>query len=613
MVSDEFVQELEDRLIQKKTELRFAQEDFETAPDDKKEGLKDKIKKLNTEIKEAEAQLEAAKAEQQSQQKESKKQEGQEKKAMERASQGSIIKRTGTAIKKGYDSVNEPFMQAQRDVKAAAKHAHPWLIALVALAIHAWDVINQFDRSSNAMVMIILYFFFTLYVIFFYYKSDFTPESGTYFGISLLAFALPYLLRVPYLNKMDYLTFLLVFVPVWFLYIALNEPDSLWLNRLGRWLLIAIVIALAVIVLGSVTFPDTFAARGVSLGQPLQRVWTDIGDSWARIKERVVSGGLFSWTQWKQKLNTTFNPYAQFYAGQVEENKQEPTGVYITKLDSLYPMTYVGTAPVIMGRVEAKTFLPHAVQLTPSCRLERPGHNFYGTPDPDPAKGGNELELNYMLVRDVTCTFPIAENMTAGTYSGVLGISFPYETWAYVTETFVSRDLIESYLKQGRDINRELDIDKATAAIYTNGPVGVGVSTTDQPIDIDLNSRTGRYIQQRFGFTIENRWTQGKVEGGSAAADVIIPQPFELRECSPTAPASTEQVNGTTVYHFNRGGGIQLDPRLDYSTVTCQLVLPSKEAAQQVLNFGEKTPVTFVVIAKYEYTIEKKVPVKISQ
>jgi hypothetical protein len=314
-----------------------------------------------------------------------------------------------------------------------------------------------------------------------------------------------------------------------------------------------------------------------------------------------VDGG-----RWRERINSTFNPEAIFYAGQVEENRQEPTGVYITELRSLYPVSYVGTPPVLLGRLEAKSFIPGGVRIYPSCRLERSGkrYDYEGTPKLDPP---GPLDVNLKLISDVTCTFDGATNLSPGTYYGVLGASFDYETWAYVTNTFVSRSLIEQYYRQGKDINYELDIPQATETIFTNGPVQIGVSASQQPIDINPEARDGRFIQQRFGFTVASRWSQGELKQ-VYRVNVLVPKPFEIRNC---LPAYKERREEGTFYNYTFEGWQNKDERNDYRTVNCELALPGKEAARKVLAFGDKTPATFVVLARYQYEIEKKVPVKV--
>lgn len=545
----------------------------------------------------------------------------------QRRAQAASKGTTWQRMRRGYNDVNDRFMAAQDNAVAAVKGAavtadktyHPWLFAFVCLFIHVFDVINQYDRGyTQGTLMFVLYMLVAIYASFFYYRTGIgignkgqaaarvSVDSVRYFFLSVVAFALPYVLRAPFLDRIAYLPVILALCPVWFLYIALHEPRGTLLHTLGKWIVNLVAIALLIIALATFTLPDHFASAGVDMSRPFHIFWNDLKDAWATITERITNAGLFNPIAWRERINTTFNPAAQLYAGQVEQNKQEPHGVYITELRSLYPENYLGTDPVLLGRIEAKTFMDGGFDLTPSCRLERTGKpNEPGNVDVEPP-----IHVNYLLTKDVTCRFDAAGmNLSRGTYNGVLGVAFDFETWGYITNTFVSRDLIEQYYRQGRDIRRDLGIDRQTGAIYTNGPVEIGVSASEQPIDIDLAA--ARPVQQHFGFTVRNRWTQGRVAEVKSVV-ILVPEPFELAECVPVHPRSERLADEEmTKYTFLKSDALQMDPRLDYSTIDCQLLLPTRADAERVLAFGEKTPVTFVVIARYAYEIEKKTRVRV--
>ncbi len=521
--------------------------------------------------------------------------------------------RTGGGLGGLYNRADDRFRKAQDDAAAAIagtakafdRHGHPLLFALFALLLHAWDAINGFARGGgqHTLLMITAYGLLALYAALAYYRTGLSRESLRFFGVSLAALLLPFIFQLPligpYLRGYPLLLTLLLAMPVWFLYIALHEPEESRLRTLGKWWVYALALFLFIIALGMVTLPDALGSEtGVLLGQSLRTTWQQFTESWDRVGERF--GALFNAREWRQRINQTFNPYAAYYQGQVEENRREPHGVQITRFEPLYPRSYAGTEAVVQGRLEAKSFLDEDVRITPSCRLERADRSWPGIPEPR-----NPFDVNLKLVRDVLCTYPLGENMTPGGYTAVLGATFDFETWAYITNTFVARELFEQHYAQEQDINEALDIPRTTTAVYTNGPVAVGVSATEQPIDIDPEASSP--IQQRFGFTIENRWPQGEIRE-VYAAEAIVPEPFRLEECLPTPPAATREEEGTTVYTFE---GIDSEAPYDYRTVTCRLTLPGRAAAEEVLAFGEKTPVTFVVTARYRYQIEEEARLRV--
>ncbi len=527
-------------------------------------------------------------------------------------------RRAGRKMRGAYDRVNDPFMRAQDRAVDAVKntarnldqHAHPWLLAIVAILIHIWDVLNEFSRGGDHLLLIItVYVLFALYAALFYYRTGWEKDSLQYFGISLLAIVLPLIFRLPILGEFfgrsDYLPVLLMVMPVWFLYIALHEKQDQSLHWTGKILIYIIIIALVIIGLGMFTLPDVFTStERVQIGQAWNRVWNDIKDGFQTIKERM--GAILDIDEWQVKFEKTFNPAMAYYTGEVEDNKEEPHGVYITRWESLYPTTYVGSDPKFLGRLEAKTFIPGGLSLTPGCRLTRAGKTGGWKGEVD--TGNEPIEVNKLITRDILCTFESNESMTQGSYTAAMGIEFPFETWAYITNTFVSRQLLEQYLLQDRDINRELDIPRTTEAVFTNGPVMVGVLAPEQPIDVDPEAR--QPVKQRFGFTLDDRWTQGHFEE-FIETQVLVPEPFLLEECEPVQPGTPASADGIRTYSFVRSP--EYDPRLELRTITCQLVLPDKAAAERVIAFGDKTPVTFVVIAKYNYVIEKEQRIRIEE
>lgn len=529
-------------------------------------------------------------------------------------------------IKKGYNKVNDPFVAFQEGVtdkvKATANFAdqtvHPWGMALLALLLHFFDFISplgagNFDRgTSQGLAMFTAYGLFALWAALGYYRTGLSRASLRYFVISLLAFFLPYLLRIPFLSSMKYVPAIIAITPIWFLFICSNEESSTLLYKIGKYWIYAIVVMLFIIAIGRFSMPDLFVSSGVNIGKDVKDFFADYKETWSDIKQRFVEGGLLCVNCWQEKIDKTFNPYMPYYTG-VEENQKEETGVFIRDLRSLFPVYYNDTnvAPQIVGRVEAKTFIPGGLLITPSCRLERGKMYFYGKSDPPQ---NEPLELNYKLLRDVTCTYPWHKNMTRGSYKAVMGLSFKYETWSYITLTFVSRSLIEQYYYQKRDINADLDIPETAKAVYTNGPVELGLAGEQQPIDINTEAkRPEQLIQQRFGFTVANKWPQGRVKEVNGVT-IMVPKPFILTDCTPVKYSFVDEAEEYRNYTFERigqDGSNQIDPHYDYSTIYCQLDLPSAREAEQILAFGEKTPVTFVVIARYLYELEEKTNIKI--
>lgn len=511
------------------------------------------------------------------------------------------------AIRRAFGHINRADRAASDFVRDKASafdnHAHTPVVVIVALLIHLYDLANGFSRSGAHMtVMFTAHILFAFWMIFFYYRTMFTPESGRFLGISLLAFLVPRLLYFDFVENLPLVIVFIAFLPVWVHYILMHSGGA-W-RRLSEYVLIGLALMLTIMVLSRVTFPDLGSQVGTNLGDAFVRVGDQFSESWDRIVNVFTNTGATSIPALQERILNTFNPNAILYPG-VEEETEEPQGVFITGLRSLYDETPVGTEPIIFGRIEARTFIDEPpVYIRPRCTLLRGSRDGY-VGDPGVSE---PFQVNQFLTRDVTCTFPADENMRRGTYRGILGAEFNFETWAYAFYTFVSTDTLLQYAREGKDIYSELAISPRTETIYTNGPVEIGMTALEQPVDIDPDATDGRFIKQRFGFTVNNKWSQGEVSDVTYVR-VLVPEPFVLENCLPIQPVSEGSENEMHWYEFDKND-VDLHYLHDFRTVTCDLNLPSRGDARRVLDFGEKTPATFVVQARYRYVLEQDVPVR---
>lgn len=509
--------------------------------------------------------------------------------------------------------------------ESTSSSMHTVLVCLAALIIHFFFDVFWFDFSralGATTVMFGLYMLFAFYISFVYYKTGFSRESGKYFAISFAAWALPMVLSLPFgigdrLRDMQFaagvnmgvspLIVILTLIPLWFYYIILREKQPKWLYIGAYLLLLIFVFFLFLLLLTRIMtmLPGVGDQVGANIGQAFSSFGTAISDAWASIMSVFSREGFFNPDDWRSRINQTFNPRLAIYEGQVEEN-QAPQGVFITDVRSLYDRVPQGTDPIIFGRVETRTFLDQVTKVTPSCFLERGTRPLQYDKELEPAQ---PFDVQQNLIRDVTCTFIPDDTLDPGTYYGVLGASFDFETWSYVTYTFVGRDLILQYLRNNRDIHRDLEIPKLAESVYTNGPVEIGMIALQQPIDIDPDDRNEEFIKQNFGFTIRNRWSQGEI-GRVYEVSALIPEQFQIKNCKPAEPSRERLIDGMRNYTWNEEA-VGLDPRLDFATITCRLTVENKDAANEILSFAEKTPATFVVMAKYNYLTSERVPVRV--
>ena len=527
---------------------------------------------------------------------------------------------TYNGIKASFDP-NHPVNKPLKWLGQRTPNTISFFFLIILLLIHLFDafVFGFGGSPQRILTMTIAYTLVTIYAVVFKYGADAKPV--TYAILSALEIFLPMLTGLmTYLGNMmpfiqssglqTYFITAITFTPFWVLYVAFTDGEKS--AKVAKIYLAGLLILALIIVFAQMSFPNFFnQAKGVNVGRPIKDFFSQVSFSFGTIKTKLT--GVFNLNVIKTRINNTLNPYAKYYSGQVEQNSREKLGVYIEDLKSLTPNNYVDEKPIIMAQLVGKSFLDKTILVTPSCRIESRDYSAPGTPDPR-----DSIDLNYQLQRTVTCELP--SQSKEGYYDAVIGANFNFETWAYITYTFVDLKTIQNYYLQNKDVNTELGIDPYPTAIYTSGPVSIGVSSSKQPIDINTEKPANEAIKQQFGFTIDNAWQQGSIKRVEEV-DVLIPEEFKLDDCKPLPWSTEEQLPEEGMYKyvfssddfFNKKTNNNFDYRQDLRTITCKLFLRDQESMDNVVTFGSKTPATFVVMAKYNYLVEQKTRLRIEK
>ncbi len=522
-----------------------------------------------------------------------------------------------------YNSLNKGFMAAQEATLEAAKVGYvatkatvSGLFVLFAVLLHLYDLLHGFSLAGgHRAFMFTAYMLLAFWAGFGHYRTRFSRATAEHFAVSVIAWGLPYIQLLPGFGRLgtvaDNIVVLLALTPVWFYYVAFNPTMQAppIVQKLGILLLTVTVFLFFILALTRVSIPSAMTPGGqVNVGAALRNFWSNVRSSSADIYKQFWDSGFLSVRSWRTSLNNTFNPAAHFYTGRVEES-DVMTGVFIEDLRAPIDEFFLDSdfTITLLANLNAETVFDKDIEVWPSCRLEAVPNAYRGHVE----EQSLPIRLNNRLDRPVRCTFRKHANMSAGPYAAYLAATFDFETWAYITDTFVARSTIENYNAQNRDINADLHIPQRSEAVYTDGPVMLAIDGDRQPIDIDPTATGGNILQQRLGFTLQNRWPQGRLME-VYEVQLIVPKPFRLNNCFPQAPArvvdgdpNTDDAERQDVRTYIFRGEVFDDPRYDFKTVTCDLDLASPADARRVLSHGEKVPVTFVAIAKYKYAIEE--------
>ena len=280
----------------------------------------------------------------------------------------------------------------------------------------------------------------------------------------------------------------------------------------------------------------------------------------------------------------------------IDNNEKAPVGLYLENVRLADKYAYEGYPVIIWADIRGKSFVDE-IGVTPSCYIDKKG---YGETDPRSITIFGEEHLT------LSCTF---YDLTKGSYLAKVSAPFNFETWAYVTYTFVDIETKRALELQGKNVNYELDVDHLPRAVFTNGPVMLGMaSMVDQPVGIDTMYNIREPI---LGVTLDNLWTEGEIERVDEFI-IQVPDDFKLVKCDRWRPDTERQPSkseeGYDFYTFSRE---ELgDPRLGFQSVTCRLHINDPK---ELLAGAQKVQRTFVAQAKYLYKLEKSVRIYVRE
>jgi len=293
--------------------------------------------------------------------------------------------------------------------------------------------------------------------------------------------------------------------PWWFYYAVVVSGGqtrlSVWARRLVIFFWIGVLLTIPAV--GFSNLKSTYVGpeqwqAATELGQKsydfyksaVSKTWkglTSIDDAWRRQMD-IATGG--------------------YYTGRVDENQNEPLGVYIEDVKPSDTEFYRDEKASIWASLKVKT-LDDGIKVNINCYRGSKDSNGNFNEDeqkcndvyPDPKEMGWIYDLEH---EDIDCSFD-AGRLNEGSNKITVQAKFNFETMAYLKTYFMDKDRIRSMLSQGLDPLGEYGIkDKKPVAIYTNGPVKMGMGFSEPPIGISdsysVKPRLGVTVESNFGW-----------------------------------------------------------------------------------------------------------------
>lgn len=448
--------------------------------------------------------------------------------------------RTKAGFKLGGKAIKWGALGAAGAVVGAAS---PTGLLILSLTIHIIDLTFNFEAFGLRFLMYFFLTFWSWFTVFGTTQESFLDIKRLKLPLilSTIAFLLPYARTLDFVPKESF-DYILVLFPVWVWYTLFSG-----FFRQTRFLKVVRVIALIIIVVMlypvAASFAEETGLGKVKIGN------VEVNKVVKETKSRVVEG--FKEAGKKilsipKEIKKTYNEsisYAtgDYYTGKVDRNVREQLGVYITDMETLDPIVYEDEEIEVWATLIAKSIEEPIDLIEVSCEADA-----HKTLDKKITGKSTITKFPNILdeEEDLDCKFE-AGKLEKGSHLITFTAEFDFTTLAYLKTYFIDDKRLKAFKREEIDVFKEYGItDKNPIAIYTNGPVGIGMETKTPPIGISKDYDS----TPKFGFTIENKWL-GEIK---KIKDLIIclPAGIELEDYCDDAFEDLKQ-NEYDEYNYN--------------------------------------------------------------
>jgi hypothetical protein len=403
------------------------------------------------------------------------------------------------------------------------------------------DGINQFQTSPVVRFTFYLVMFFIGWVWIFSQGGPTRQGFAKSLGLNAIAFFIPYLLNIgglPGIIGARNISIILAVLPAYLVYFFFIEPNMIspkWETVKKIYILIFILIfANWAYHAGSSQLALETLEFIPGLDGPVS---ADIFGVWADIINTVLETlkAIWAWivdllTNWSARIGGLFNSTigANVYTGQTDVNAVQKLGVFLEPVKST-DKTYGLNEPVgVFSTLSANT-LDRAIHANIQCEGDSGNKDADGKAikvQADAIYPQKSYTFEEFSSEDIDCSFA-ADAFIKGTHRVEMKVDFDFETQAYFKSYFVDKERSRSFRRTGRNV---LDVykitDKKPIAIYTDGPVQVGIGIgKPQPIELDLQNDESNRLT--LGITLRNKW-DGEVNAFNKIA-VMMPQQMDIQ------------------------------------------------------------------------------------
>ncbi len=186
-----------------------------------------------------------------------------------------------------------------------------------------------------------------------------------------------------------------------------------------------------------------------------------------------------------------------YYTGQVDSAAKKRLGVYIENFRATEPFFYEDSPVSAYAILKAET-IDNPLDISITCDAD-------GTIPANVIRPKDKFNIITSEQPEIDCVWNKGV-LKKGMHDLRIRAEFEFTTRAYLKAYIMDRDRLREYRRQNIDPLANIP-DKTPVAIYTSGPLRIGMSLGQQPIGLG----TAGEALQTWGVTVENIW-DGQLE-----------------------------------------------------------------------------------------------------
>lgn len=191
----------------------------------------------------------------------------------------------------------------------------------------------------------------------------------------------------------------------------------------------------------------------------------------------------------------------------VEAEQQKPLGVFLDNVGITSPTVKLTDSINAFGTLRVESFkTAEPVNVSVRCYVK----------DRENIEGNIEPIANFSVEQyesqDVDCIFPEASSVGIGPNVIDLEASFSFTTSSYLKSYFMEQTRIRDLRRQQKDPLDAFGItDKNPVAVFTGGPLMIGMSAGQQPVALLEKGQAGYGSGPTLSITFDKNWVEGEL------------------------------------------------------------------------------------------------------